>query len=307
MFARVALCVVATASFVAASSDQMAPWLAGEAITLAQSQQCKTFNADGTCQTSNDVPTGATAIPYTAGSYNGKDDLIMFEAFEGQNNCFVTSKKPRQPRSLSFCHKFNDESCCAPQMDAEITETFNFLTGTGLSCRIRGDIREDPLAQWFCMGCDPEQPKYVRPVGHDVITPDCAVVDDDEGGCGTSPSGDRGTTALMCRDWARTSFGSSSLFMFMYAALPTWCRSWFLLCTAGGFPRLLFLRVRFGASHCVLDGARRHFTSNQVWTQFLQARTTGLISAVYSNLHLAWTGPGLKSPAVIRTRVVMIW
>jgi hypothetical protein len=34
-----------------------------------------------------------------------------------------------QPRSLSFCFKYNENSCCTPGVDAEDVELFTTLTG----------------------------------------------------------------------------------------------------------------------------------------------------------------------------------
>lgn len=84
------------------------------------------------------------------------------EVYPGSHNCHVTAQVPQAPRSLSFCHKFNDGACCVPQLDDENNDFFGQLTNLGLSCRIRGDIRVDPLATFYCLNCDPEQPDYIR-------------------------------------------------------------------------------------------------------------------------------------------------
>lgn len=39
---------------------------------------------------------------------------------------------------------------------------FQLMHDTGLSCRLRGDLRSHPLAVLYCLNCDPKQPKYVR-------------------------------------------------------------------------------------------------------------------------------------------------
>jgi hypothetical protein len=86
----------------------------------------------------------------------------ILEVYPGASNCFTTGQVAEAPRSLSFCHKFNDGACCVPQLDDENNEFFGMLTNLGLSCRIRGDIRVDPLATFYCLNCDPEQPDYIR-------------------------------------------------------------------------------------------------------------------------------------------------
>jgi len=63
---------------------------------------------------------------------------------------------------LSFCHKFNAGACCVPQLDDENNEFYGKITNLGLSCRIRGDVRFDPLAVLYCLNCDPQQPAYIR-------------------------------------------------------------------------------------------------------------------------------------------------
>lgn len=201
--------------------------------TLEEAKRCKGFTDDNACATTSCCTTAGEAdvtdedrncaTARDAGGelqyeqINTKDDLYHFEAWGGQKNCAVTGMKPREPRSLSFCHKFNENACCAPVMDDENTAMFNMLTGVGLSCRIRGDIREDPLAQWYCMNCDPEQPSYLRDAPHDPISPDCNGGSegkgggDDDGACGSSPGSGRDQTLLICEDWAEASFGKDPI------------------------------------------------------------------------------------------------
>eukprot|EP00055_Hartaetosiga_balthica_P018646 m.135005 g.135005 ORF g.135005 m.135005 type:complete len:269 (+) comp9803_c0_seq1:65-871(+) len=117
--------------------------------------------------------------------------LVAFAAAQGvdhssRTTCALTGKVPTEPRSLSFCHQFNDESCCLPGFDAENEELFTNMRDVGLSCRIRGSIRQTPLAKLYCLNCDPHQPKYVR-------------VDS----TGTEHM-------LICKDWASAAFGVSA-------------------------------------------------------------------------------------------------
>lgn len=100
----------------------------------------------------------------TAAGHTPNSDMKnkILEVYPGASNCYTTAQIAEAPRSLSFCHKFNDGACCVPQLDDENNEFFGMLTNLGLSCRIRGDIRVDPLATFYCLNCDPEQPDYVR-------------------------------------------------------------------------------------------------------------------------------------------------
>jgi len=139
-----------------------------------------TINEDGDC-----VPAaGKTAVP------NQEMKDYFFEAYDNQHNCVVSLKHPDKPRSLSFCHKFNDKACCPPVMDDENAEIFDQLTSLGLSCRLRGDIRDDPIAKWYCMNCDPEQPQYIRNAAY---------------------THDKEQVMLVEARWAREEFGSDPI------------------------------------------------------------------------------------------------
>eukprot|EP00051_Salpingoeca_urceolata_P026952 m.479431 g.479431 ORF g.479431 m.479431 type:complete len:330 (+) comp21445_c0_seq1:279-1268(+) len=117
---------------------------------------------------------------------------VLIEAYEGQKNCQVTGFAPSKPRSLSFCHKFNDNACCPPTLDMENNEMFDSMFDLGLSCRLRGDVRENPIAKLYCMNCDPQQPRYTRDVNR---------------GADGKPK-----TVLVCKDWAESEFVLDPLF-----------------------------------------------------------------------------------------------
>lgn len=133
----------------------------------------------------------------------------------GQRNCMISTKIPDKPRSLSFCHKFNDKACCIPQLDDENNEFFGQLTNLGLSCRIRGDIREDPLAKLYCLNCDPQQPRYLRPTM--AIGNSTNFHSDSNGGSmgistyadGSAANNGKLNQVLVSRQWAESEFGTN--------------------------------------------------------------------------------------------------
>lgn len=85
------------------------------------------------------------------------------EDFGLQRNCMITRYPPQKPLSLQFCTKFSENACCVPSQDAENMDfTNNMLQDRGLSCRIRGDLRQAALSTLYCMNCDPNQPRYMR-------------------------------------------------------------------------------------------------------------------------------------------------
>eukprot|EP00045_Choanoeca_perplexa_P003182 m.28995 g.28995 ORF g.28995 m.28995 type:complete len:297 (+) comp11910_c0_seq1:170-1060(+) len=123
------------------------------------------------------------------------------EVFEGNLNCLMTGRLPEEPRSLSFCYKYNEQACCPPGGDFENMELFQTLTDVGLACRLRGDIRQHPLAQLYCLNCDPNQPRYVRNIGYDATSSG-----------GDSESTARDNTLLVCKEWADKQIGDGTQF-----------------------------------------------------------------------------------------------
>ncbi|XP_062503434.1 uncharacterized protein LOC134180317 [Corticium candelabrum] len=112
--------------------------------------------------------------------------LVLLQAVQsgfGEDTCALTGEKPSKPLGLSFCTRYSDMACCKPPHDAEIEELFLMLTDVGDTCRLRGDIRDHPMAVLYCLGCSPDQPKYVN----------------------TATSNIR-----ICSDWAAEAFGNGS-------------------------------------------------------------------------------------------------
>lgn len=121
------------------------------------------------------------------------------EVFSNNLNCVMTGRLPEEPRSLSFCYKYNEEACCPPGGDFENNELFSTLTDLGLSCRLRGDVRSHPFAELYCLNCDPNQPRYVRNVGY-------------SNSVDGSATGGRDQTLLICEDWALNKIGDGTRF-----------------------------------------------------------------------------------------------
>jgi len=114
------------------------------------------------------------------------------EVFAGNLNCQGTGRLPEEPRALSFCYKFNDQACCAPAVDDEIAEFFTILTDVGLSCRLRNDVRDHPIAKMYCITCDPRQPRYIRNAA--------------------KPGAPANQSLLVCEDWAKRELGDLTRF-----------------------------------------------------------------------------------------------
>jgi hypothetical protein len=66
------------------------------------------------------------------------------------------------------------------------------LMDVGLSCRIPGDIRDHPIAKWYCLGCHPAQPTFTRNTPFDFTQ----FVEGLE----------RPQSLLLCKSWIDTDF-----------------------------------------------------------------------------------------------------
>jgi hypothetical protein len=109
----------------------------------------------------------------------------------------------------------NTQACCIPQLDDENNEFFGAMTALGLSCRIRGDIREDPLAKLYCLNCDPQQPQYLRPTMAINVNADTSNITNIEGMGNITYANDKETVieggklnhVLISKSWAASEFG----------------------------------------------------------------------------------------------------
>lgn len=108
----------------------------------------------------------------------------------------------------------SSQACCVPQLDDENNEFFGAMTALGLSCRIRGDIREDPLAKLYCLNCDPQQPQYLRPTMAINNSTDTDNINNIEGmGVATYADGEAANNGqlnqvLVSKSWAADEFGT---------------------------------------------------------------------------------------------------
>jgi len=85
--------------------------------------------------------------------------LLLPAAAEEGGNCSLTNRPPKKARYLKFCQDYNREACCIPGHDLENQVQFeNLISGLGPGCK--NPMMYPEVRFFFCLGCDPEQPKY---------------------------------------------------------------------------------------------------------------------------------------------------
>lgn len=63
---------------------------------------------------------------------------------------------------MKFCQDYNDLACCIPGHDLENQLQFEFLIdGLGPGCK--NPMMYPAIRYFYCLGCDPDQPKYTYP------------------------------------------------------------------------------------------------------------------------------------------------
>ena len=68
-----------------------------------------------------------------------------------------------QPKYLKFCQDYNQLACCIPGHDLENQIQFeNLIEGLGPGCK--NPMIYPPIRYFYCLGCDPKQPKYTDDV-----------------------------------------------------------------------------------------------------------------------------------------------
>jgi hypothetical protein len=78
-------------------------------------------------------------------------------------SCIVSTKPPREPQGLEFCHWYNKHSCCIPTGDQNIIDMFTNLMNLGLACSpAKHSVKTtyNPIRDWYCMSCDPHEPRF---------------------------------------------------------------------------------------------------------------------------------------------------
>jgi len=64
-----------------------------------------------------------------------------------------------QARYLKFCQDYNSRACCIPGHDLENQVQFeNLIDGLGPGCK--NPMMYPEVRYFYCLGCDPEQPRY---------------------------------------------------------------------------------------------------------------------------------------------------
>ena len=60
---------------------------------------------------------------------------------------------------MKFCQDYNAQACCIPGHDLENQVQFeNLIDGLGPGCK--NPMMYPELRYFYCLGCDPDQPKY---------------------------------------------------------------------------------------------------------------------------------------------------
>ena len=79
-----------------------------------------------------------------------------------------TAKSPPlalQARYLKFCQDYNPNACCIPGHDLENQIQFeNLISGLGPGCK--NPMMYPEVRFFYCLGCDPDQPKFT--VGNEI-------------------------------------------------------------------------------------------------------------------------------------------
>mmetsp|Transcript_2644 Transcript_2644/g.7275 ORF Transcript_2644/g.7275 Transcript_2644/m.7275 type:complete len:223 (-) Transcript_2644:303-971(-) len=83
------------------------------------------------------------------------------------DNCTLTGRPAKQARYLKFCQDYNSKACCIPGHDLENQVQFeNLIDGLGPGCK--NPMMYPEVRYFYCLGCDPEQPKYTNAVTSEV-------------------------------------------------------------------------------------------------------------------------------------------
>nr|CCA16218.1 conserved hypothetical protein [Albugo laibachii Nc14] len=81
-----------------------------------------------------------------------------------ESMCLCTQKEPAKNRiPLLFCNWYRQKSCCLPAFDDDFQGKFSSLISAGAACSKYSNKAKHYLAILFCVGCHPEQPRFLGP------------------------------------------------------------------------------------------------------------------------------------------------
>ena len=88
--------------------------------------------------------------------------LSINDYSDGQ--CISSANPPTRPLMLTLCHWYNTKACCIPATDQDLWQSYNLAVGSlGRSCSVsKPKIARTyfALRQWYCIACDPLEPRY---------------------------------------------------------------------------------------------------------------------------------------------------
>jgi len=85
--------------------------------------------------------------------------LVLVALVDAEENCVLTERPAKQARYLKFCQDYNNKACCIPGHDLENQVQFeNLIDGLGPGCK--NPMMYPEIRYFYCLGCDPDQPKY---------------------------------------------------------------------------------------------------------------------------------------------------
>jgi len=90
--------------------------------------------------------------------------LFIFELSFVHCQICELSQLPPQPASFNFkfCRQYEENSCCLVGHDSDIMDSFTNLVDVGDNCNYRKRNKAVALHQWYCLGCHPDQPSFIR-------------------------------------------------------------------------------------------------------------------------------------------------
>jgi len=77
--------------------------------------------------------------------------------------CALSGKQPASVKyEFNLCRQYESPSCCLTGHDDDIQDKFSDLVDVGIACPYHSKNFAPALQTFWCMGCSPDQPKFMR-------------------------------------------------------------------------------------------------------------------------------------------------
>jgi len=89
--------------------------------------------------------------------------VLIFHSVIAEQICSLSQQAPAAAKyQFQMCRRYENKACCVIGHDEDMENNFAALMDVGIDCPYIKRNKSPELYEFMCLGCDPNQPKFVR-------------------------------------------------------------------------------------------------------------------------------------------------